>query len=117
MADGIRLQGVRVAQARQKLPGFNGRGYLRQSEFAEKVGIHPVTMNRIENDNANVSLEMAERLADALCVTREWLQGEDDPYELARVKMGQALEDFNAAVNLLKDAATKAAAKALEQVA
>lgn len=117
MADGIQLDGVRVAQARQKLPGFNGRTYLRQTEFADQIGLHPVTLNRIENNKTNVSLELAERLANALGVTREWLQGADDPYELARVKMGQALADFNEAVDLLKNAAAATGQAPVEVVA
>jgi transcriptional regulator with XRE-family HTH domain len=111
MAEGIQLDGVRVAKARQNLPGFNGRTYLRQSEFAEVIGIHPVTMNRIENGQAKVSLETAEKLCRALGVSREWLQGEPeriDEFELARAKMTNALAEFSDAVDLLQRAARAA---------
>jgi transcriptional regulator with XRE-family HTH domain len=111
MREGIQLDGVRVAAARQALPGFNGRSYLRQSEFADVVGIHPVTLNRIENNKTKVSLETLEGLCEHLGRTREWLMGvpeEVDELEAAREQMATALskiaegyEDFGAAVEAL----------------
>lgn len=111
MREGIQLDGVRVAKARQSLPGFNGRAYLRQSEFADVIGVHPVTLNRIENNKTKVSLETLEKLADALGRSREHLMGvpeEVDELVAAREQVAHALskiadgyEDFGNAVETL----------------
>lgn len=84
---------------------------MRQVELADLVGIHRVTMTKIEGGSARVSLDVLERLSAALGRSREWLLGEPeviDPFELAREKMTSALAEFSDAVDLLQRAARDA---------
>lgn len=112
MREGIALDGGRVAKARQALKDGDGR-YMRQSEFAELIGVHPVTMNRIENNKAKVSLETLELLCEQLSRSREHLMGlpeEIDELNSARDRVAKALSkladgyaDFGEAVEALND--------------
>lgn len=125
MERSFQLDGVRVARARAILKDEDGR-HLTQAAFAGLVGLHLVTMNRIENNKARVSLHVLERIADLTGRSREYLLGEPehvDEVDAAREMFAQALEqmqggfeDFNAAVDLLtnrvKDATEPELAKA-----
>lgn len=74
MRVGYELDGVRVAQARLAL---DERGKpMTQTRFAELVGIHNGTMNRIENGKARVSLETLEKIVTLTGRSREWLVGD-----------------------------------------
>lgn len=108
-----------MAQARQALrsdgtPRVSADDLvMTQGELADLVGVHRVTLNKIEGGSARVSLDLVERLAAALGRTREHLLGEPetiDQFELARERMANALAEFSVAVDLLKDAAATAAA-------
>lgn len=76
---GHRVDGLKVAKARQAL-GKNGNR-VSQVEFARRIGVHPVTMNRIENGKANVSLELLEKIAAETKKRREHFLAEDDEEE------------------------------------
>lgn len=105
------LDGQRLGQARIAAD-------LKQGELADRVGIHRVTLTKIEN-GAPCSLELLERLAAELDVKREWLLGEPeavDEFELARERMASAMakiadgfEDFTSAVEALERRAREAA--------
>jgi transcriptional regulator with XRE-family HTH domain len=71
------VDGARVGQARQALRNDQGKP-MKQVEAAEALGIHAVTLNRIENGKAPVSLELLERLVELTGRSREWLLGQDD---------------------------------------
>ena len=80
MPKGIKANGLRIAQARLSLPDRPS-----QAEFARRVGIHWVTQSNIENNKANVSLELLERIAEHTGTTREHLLGSDEDEEAAKV--------------------------------
>src|SRR3954466_4408525 len=98
---GYRIDGLRVAQARQRIQ-VAGKP-ITQAAFAERVGIHWVTMNRIENGKANASLELIERIAEETATTREYLLGEDEEEEAA--PMAPPTDLFADAVERLRVAA------------
>lgn len=118
MATSFQLDGVRVARARAILRDNDGRA-LTQVAFAGLVGLHPVTMNRVENNKTRVSLSVVEKIATLTGRTREYLLGEVeqvDGVEMARGMFAHALEqmqdgfeDFNAAIDLLTARAKDAA--------
>lgn len=64
------VDGDRLELARAQLE-------LTQAELADRVGIHRVTLTRIEG-GAGCSLDIVERLATELGVKREWLLGMPD---------------------------------------
>lgn len=119
MRTSYKLDGLRVAQARTAILGEDGRS-IKQSAFAALADLHPVTMNRIENNKARVSLGTLERISELTGRSREYLLGEDeetDVVELARARFARGLEgmragfeEFNAAVELLTDQARGAGA-------
>ena len=76
MAKGLRANGLRIAKARQGLPGSPN-----QREFADRLGIHWVTQSNIENGKAKVSLELLERISRETGRTRDYLLGSDDEDE------------------------------------
>jgi len=78
MPKGIKANGLRIAQARLALPDRPS-----QAEFARRVGIHWVTQSNIENNKANVSLELLERIAETTGKSRDHFLGEDDDEEAA----------------------------------
>jgi transcriptional regulator with XRE-family HTH domain len=93
------VSGLRVAQARQ------ARG-LTQDDLAGITGIHRVTITKIENGQAKVSLEALEKLASALERSREWLLGEPenvDEHELARERIGNAMHQLGEALEDIID--------------
>lgn len=99
MAKGLKVNGMRIAQARMSLPGPPS-----QAAFAAELGIHWVTQNRIENGKANVSLELLERIAEATSTTREHLLGDDEDEEAVQVAPtldGELLEGLRALKRLI----------------
>ena len=84
---GYVADGLRIAKARQALG-------LTQADFAERLEIHRVTLTKIENSDAKVSLELLERLVMLTGRSREWLLGQPeqvDPVEQNRQRVGAAL--------------------------
>lgn len=69
---------------------------LTQAQMAERLGIHWVTQSNIENGKALVSLELAERIAEEIGVSRDELLGEPDDAEAASTVSAPA--DFGAAL-------------------
>lgn len=103
--DGYLVDHVRVAQARQALRGANGKP-LTQRLAAERLDVHPVTLNRIENGKARVSLELLERMATLYGCTREHLLGASeqvDPIAAARNQVADALEKIGGGFEELAD--------------
>ncbi len=87
------VNGARVGQARQALRNDEGRP-MKQVEAADALGIHVVTLNRIENGKAPVSLDLLERLAAFTGRSKEWLLGEAellDPVLANRERISKAL--------------------------
>lgn len=90
---GYRVDPVRAAQARLDKKGTDGRP-LKQAAAAKLLGIHPVTLNRIENGKARVSLELLERMVKLYGQTRAWLLREPetvDAVEASRERIANAL--------------------------
>lgn len=81
---GHRVDGLKIAKAREAL-GRGKKVRMTQAKFAERVGIHLVTMNRIENGKANVSLDLLEKIAAETGHPREHFlaDGDDDEAEAA----------------------------------
>lgn len=82
MKAGYEVDGLRVAQARHAILSSRGKP-LTQAELAASVGVHHLTVNRIENGHARVSLETLERLTTVLNVTRDHLLGTESSVEAA----------------------------------
>lgn len=110
------IDGARVGQARLALG-------LTQTELADRIGVHRVTMTKIEG-GAPVSLETLEALSVELVRSREWLCGEPDQvdeFDLARERIANAMskiadgfEDFQEAVIVLEERARHAGAVEVE---
>jgi transcriptional regulator with XRE-family HTH domain len=99
------IDGTRFGQARQILKDEDGKP-LTQSATADKLGVHAVTLNRIENGKARVSLDLLERMSELTGKSREWLLGEDepvDPFEENRAKLTEAVNQLAAGFGLLND--------------
>lgn len=82
---------VRAAQARMD-KGF------KQAEAADALMVNRVTLNKIENGRANVSLDLLERMTLLYDRSREWLLGEPetvDAIEAGREKLATALAKIN----------------------
>lgn len=89
--------GLTVAKARTALR-------LTQEELAAACDVHRVTIANIENGRARVSLEMLERLAGALHLTRARILGEPepvDPVEQAREEITAAIGEFGQSLTRL----------------
>ncbi len=117
MAQSYQVDGARVGQARQAVVK-DGRP-LKQVEAAELLGLHPVTLNRIENGKARVSLETLERIAALTGRTREWLLGEPetiDPLEAGRGRLANALAQISAGFEELNDVLAQQVRAAREAV-
>lgn len=86
---GMKVNGVRIARARLRMPGSPN-----QAEFAKSLGIHWVTQSNIENGKAKVSLELLERIAAATGTSREYLIGSDEDDAEAAPMAPLAAEKF-----------------------
>lgn len=83
---------VRAAQARAAKS-------LTQADAADLLRVNRVTLNKIENGRANVSLELLERMTELYDRSRDWLLGNDealDPIEAGRKRIAAALEQISA---------------------
>ena len=68
----FKLLGARLLAARR-------RQGLKQKELAAKIGIHPVTLSRIEHGTMpGVTLQVVATLADALDISVDHLLGRKD---------------------------------------
>jgi transcriptional regulator with XRE-family HTH domain len=78
---------VRAAQARIEKR-------LSQVSAASALGVNRVTLNKIENGKANVSLDLLERMAGEYGRSRDWLLGKDDvdPVAANRDRISKALQ-------------------------
>jgi transcriptional regulator with XRE-family HTH domain len=106
---GYTIDGVRAAQARVAC------GLATQEQAAAELHVNRITLNRIENGHAKVSLELLERMAGRYGRSREWLQGEPehvDELELGRARLAVALakisEGFEELTGVLNDRAREA---------
>lgn len=115
---GIAIDPLRAAQARLAVEE-DGKP-LTQVAAARKLGVHQITLNRVENGKSPGSVDLLDRMVELYGVSREWLLGEPDEIdavELARERMANAMskigdgfEDFAAAVALLEERARTAGA-------
>lgn len=90
--------GQRVKQARLNLSARMGR-QIAQSEIAEAVGVHQVTLGEWERGKSEPKLETIERLAAVLAVSAAWLafgEGEADITPMAPVSMFKTGEQIDA---------------------
>lgn len=109
---------VRAGQAREAFRDKAG-ARLSQVAAARRLGVHPVTLNKIENGKANCSLELLERMSKLYGRTREWLCGENDPvdeveaarekFALALSSIGEGFEQLTELVDVLNQRAAGAA--------
>jgi transcriptional regulator with XRE-family HTH domain len=78
---------------------------MTQVQLADRLGLHRVTLTKIETGHARVSRETLERLAVELGRSTAWLLGEPeevDEIELARTKIFAAATDFLEAIQMLE---------------
>lgn len=88
MRRGQQVDGLRIARLRvEKLNS------ITQADFANRVGVHWVTMSNIENGKARVSLETLERIAGELGVRREELLADDEDEEAAAMPSTRSLAE------------------------
>lgn len=88
---------MRLSKARMDLG-------MTQRDLAAAVGVHPVTVAKVETGKYRVSLETLEKFAEKLGCSRDWLCGEDDEIDpllaekeriaSALMKFGEALEEI-----------------------
>lgn len=93
---------VRVAKARIATG-------LKQAEAADALGVNRVTLNKIENGRAKVSLDLLERMTALYGRSREHLSGEDeepDPVEAASLKVAAALSKISEGFDDLNEVLT-----------
>lgn len=79
---------------------------LSQTQAAHRLDVHPVTLNRIENGKANVSLELLERMCALYGCTRPFLLGEPeqvDPFDAAKAQVAAALGEISDGFEKLAD--------------
>lgn len=99
----------RAGQARTKAG-------LTQQQVADQLGCSRITINKIENGRANVSLSLVEGMANLYAVTREWLLGELDPAAAHHKKIVTALgkleEGLGDIVDIVEELNAEAAAAA-----
>jgi transcriptional regulator with XRE-family HTH domain len=83
---------------------------LTQALAADELEINRVTMNKIENGKARVSLDLLERMAQRYGRSRAWLIGEpeaEDEIEASRERIANALslisQGFEELVPVLND--------------
>lgn len=103
--EGYVVDGVRLAQARQALPAGGGKP-VTQADFAALIGVHRVTLTKIENGDARVSLDLLERIVAKTGQSREWFLGapeQVDPVEESRLQVGAALAKIAAGFEELTD--------------
>lgn len=94
------VEPARAAQARM------AAGFPVQADAADALRVNRVTLNKIENGRANVSLELLERMTSLYGKSREWLLGEPeqvDAIELGRERLATALAKINAGFEDLTD--------------
>lgn len=61
-----------------RLTSLRKQRKIAQGELAKTVGIHANVLGRYERGEANPSIEMASKLADALGVSLDYLVGKTD---------------------------------------
>lgn len=113
---GFAIDSVRAAMARMAIE-VDGKP-LTQVEAARRLGVHQITLNRVENGKSPGSAELLDKMVELYGRSREWLLGEPeqtDDFELARERManamskiGEGFEDFAAAVAALEARARQA---------
>lgn len=112
---GYTVDHLRCAQARLAVIGDDGEA-LSQVAAARLLGVHNVTLNRVENGNQRVSIDLLERMVELYGRSREWLLGEPeqvDEFELARerlqnaaVKIADGLEEASLVLDLMREVRT-----------
>lgn len=65
----------------ERIRQFRKRAKLTQSELAERVGVHPVTIAKYELGKHQPSVDALERLSDALGVSTDVITGRADKPE------------------------------------
>jgi DNA-binding XRE family transcriptional regulator len=74
MAPGLEINAVRIAQARLAMPKENGRP-VSQAKFAEKLGIHWVTVSNLERGKTKPSGETLAAICRVTGKPVEWFTG------------------------------------------
>ncbi len=96
------LLGQRLRTARKRA------GFKNQIDLARAAGINTSYISRIEkNERHKLSFEMAEKLASALRVSREWLLGEDEGELIFRPEAHVSYDQANAETALAVIAAAR----------
>jgi len=116
---GLEVAPHRVAQARAALTDERGKP-MSQAEFARVLGIHGVTLNRIENGKANVSLDLLERIAEKTGRSRAWLMGEpepDDEFAQRSAQLAEAMAQIASGFELMNDLMLRLAEASAPKVA
>lgn len=111
------IDGARLGQARQALTDENGKR-LTQAEAARILGVHTVTLNRIENGKARASLELLERICELTGKSRIWLLGEEepvDPFEVNRARLAVAVQNIADGFDLLNELMNDVSEKIADQ--
>lgn len=99
---GYTIDGARAGQARSACG-------LTQEQAAKDLGVHRITVTKIENGSAKVSLDLLERMSGRYGRSREWLLGEPESVDelelgreriaLALAKIGEGFEELTSVLN------------------
>jgi transcriptional regulator with XRE-family HTH domain len=111
-ADFQKVVGSRIRQARRSMPHENGR-VVPQMAFADKVGVHWVTISQWERGKQAATLANLRRISEVTGKPLEFFTGDADDEEAAqRMSLARGLEileDLHAALAAASSAAKDAA--------
>lgn len=109
MRDGVQVNGLRIAQARHALPRDTTRP-VSQAKFAEMIGLHTVSVNRLERGKARASLDTLGRISSVTGLPiQHFLITSDTAAHPARDKVRDAVDNL---VDALMEAAGEARLRA-----
>ena len=78
---------------------------LSQVELAERLGVTKQSVSNWENDNIQPSVEMLVKIADALCVSTDFLLGRDTKRYIDVTNLSEeAIQHIQGLVTFMKNA-------------
>lgn len=95
------INATRAGQARAATIGDDGKP-LSQRAAADLLGVHPVTLNRIEGGKYRVSTDLLERMTQLYGQSRDWLLGVEGE-DLDALNKALARRQLTAALEVLAD--------------
>ena len=89
---------------------------LNQGELAEKVGINPSHLSRLENGKYQPSVDALQKIAEALEVTVDFLLSDDDSGELEIKIENKSLSERLRLIDTLEEADQQALIQVIDSM-